>query len=123
MQVDVASQPALGARIRKQTLIIKEYQMIGWMAKSLAGHDKDRIYIIIEETKEYVWLCDGELRKLENPKRKKGKHVQLIKKDLDECLVEALQNRNEDDKQKKLNPVQINEAIKRTIKLYKQSLE
>ena len=97
--------------------------MIGWMAKSLAGHDKDRIYIIIEETKEYVWLCDGALRKLENPKRKKGKHVQLIKKDLDECLVEALQNGNEDDKQKKLNPVQINEAIKRTIKLYKQSLE
>ena len=97
--------------------------MIGWMAKSLAGHDKDKIYIIIEETKECVWLCDGELKKLENPKRKKCKHIQVIKKDLDKCLVEALQNRNADDSQKKMNPVQINEVIKRTIKLYKQSLK
>lgn len=97
--------------------------MVGWMAKSLAGHDKDKIYIIIEETKEYVWLCDGDLRKLENPKRKKNKHVQLIKKNLDECLAEALENKDTDDGQKKMNPVQINEMIKRTIKLYIQSLE
>ena len=92
------------------------------MAKSLAGHDKDKVYIIIEETKEYVLLSDGDLKKLENPKRKKSKHVQLIKKSMDEGLAEALQHWNTDDGQKKMNPVQINEMIKRAIKLYKQSL-
>lgn len=97
--------------------------MIGWMAKSLAGHDKDKIYIIIKETKECVWLCDGNLKKLENPKCKKSKHVQLIKKSMDEGLVEVLQNENTDDSHKKMNPVQINEMIKRAIKLYKQSLK
>ena len=36
--------------------------MIGWMACSKAGHDKDKIYIIIEETDKYVWLADGDIR-------------------------------------------------------------
>lgn len=96
--------------------------MIGWMASSLAGHDKNKIYIIIEETDEYVWLCDGDLRKLENPKRKRIKHVQFIKKNMDESLVSVLQKRTADSNILDMNPVSINETIKRTIKLYKQSL-
>jgi len=96
--------------------------MIGWMASSQAGHDKNKIYIIIEETNEYVWLCDGDLRKLENPKRKRIKHVQFIKKYMDENLVSVLQKRTADSNELEMNPVCINEAIKRTIKLYKKSL-
>ena len=53
--------------------------MIGWMAGSLAGHDKNKIYIIIEETQDYVLLCDGDIRLLDNPKRKKKKHIQDVK--------------------------------------------
>ena len=82
--------------------------MIGWMACSLAGHDKDKIYIIIEETYKYVWLADGDIRKADNPKRKSRKHIQVIKKVADEQLF--------------ANPACINETIKRAIKLYKQSL-
>ena len=54
--------------------------MIGWMACSKAGHDKDKIYIIIEETDKYVWLVDGDIRKADNPKRKSRKHIQVIKR-------------------------------------------
>jgi len=82
--------------------------MIGWMACSKAGHDKDKIYIIIEETDDYVWLADGDIRKADNPKKKSRKHIQVIKKTADEQLF--------------ANPAGINETIKRAIKLYKQSL-
>lgn len=53
--------------------------MIGFLASSKAGHDKDKIYVIIKEDKEYVWLADGRIKTVDNPKKKKKKHIQLIK--------------------------------------------
>ena len=53
--------------------------MIGFLASSKAGHDKDKIYVIIKEDKEYVWLADGKIKTVDNPKKKKKKHIQLIK--------------------------------------------
>lgn len=50
----------------------------GGLAKSLAGHDKDHYFIILADCGEYVSLVDGKFRKLENPKRKNKKHIQLI---------------------------------------------
>lgn len=50
----------------------------GMLAKSLAGHDRNRLYIIIRTDSEYVWLVDGSCRTLENPKKKKKKHIQVI---------------------------------------------
>ena len=95
--------------------------MIGWMAASLAGHDKNKIYIIIEETDECVWLADGKTRLTENPKCKKKKHIQIIKRYADEELAHILQQRL-DGKQSDWKPVRINETIKRAIKLYKQNI-
>ena len=96
--------------------------MIGWMACSLAGHDRNKIYIIIEETDEYVWLSDGDIRPVEKPKRKRKKHIQVIKKNMDEVLIEMLQNAKGAEANEAVKPVRINETIKRAIKLYKQSL-
>lgn len=50
----------------------------GMLAKSKAGHDKGKTYIIYEVDDTYVYLVDGTIRKIENPKRKKLRHVQLI---------------------------------------------
>lgn len=50
----------------------------GMLARSLAGHDQNRLYIIIRTEDEYVWLADGRLRTVEKPKKKKIKHVQVI---------------------------------------------
>ena len=45
----------------------------GWMARSLAGNDKGRIYVIKEDGPRYVFLLDGNGRTL----RKNKKHVQI----------------------------------------------
>ncbi|MCI9594878.1 MAG: hypothetical protein HFG51_12240 [Lachnospiraceae bacterium] len=49
----------------------------GQFARSLAGRDKGRLYIILKAEGEYVSLTDGKYRPAEKPKRKKKKHVQL----------------------------------------------
>ena len=53
--------------------------MTGFLASSKAGHDKDKIYVIIKEDTEYVWLADGKLKTVSNPKKKRKKHIQIIK--------------------------------------------
>ena len=53
--------------------------MTGFLASSKAGHDKDKIYVIIREDAEYVWLADGKIKTIANPKKKRKKHIQLIK--------------------------------------------
>ncbi len=81
--------------------------MIGKFATSKAGHDKKKLYVIIEEDKEYVYLVDGEYKTLDKPKKKSKKHIQII-------------NRSDETIQNKLVTRQImyNEDIKRAIKLY-----
>ncbi|MEE1032892.1 MAG: KOW domain-containing RNA-binding protein [Ruminococcus sp.] len=50
---------------------------IGMMAKSLAGHDKGKIYMVHSVDEKFVYLVDGSIRTMEHPKRKKMKHVQI----------------------------------------------
>ena len=50
---------------------------IGMMAKSLAGHDKGKIYLVSAVDEQYVYLVDGKYRTMEKPKRKQRKHVQI----------------------------------------------
>lgn len=52
----------------------------GMPARSLAGHDKNKLYIIIRTDEEYVWLVDGIRRTLENPKKKRKKHIQAVRR-------------------------------------------
>ncbi len=90
---------------------------IGMLAKSLSGHDKDKVYVIIGEEAEYVYLSDGRLRMTNNPKKKKKKHIQLITKVTagnTEChkVFEEIA-----DKVKCGMPL-TNEEIKRLCKLY-----
>jgi len=71
----------------------------GMLAKSLAGHDQNKIYVIIQEDEKYVFLCDGKNRTLNNLKKKKKKHVQLISaisKELAEKLANGSAIYNED---------------------------
>lgn len=52
----------------------------GMLAKSLAGHDKDKIYVIVNFDDTYVYLADGRIRTLDKLKKKKKIHVQIIMK-------------------------------------------
>ena len=48
------------------------------MAKSLVGHDKDKYYLVIEESDKTVTLVNGTTKKLSAPKVKNKRHVQAI---------------------------------------------
>lgn len=87
--------------------------MVGMMARSKAGHDKMKIYIITKECGEYIYLSDGFLKPVAKPKKKSKKHVQIIKEPVNEELTERLL----------ANETVRDEEIKRTIKLYEQSIE
>ena len=50
------------------------------LAKSLAGHDKGKLYYVISSDESFVCLVNGKTRTLGKPKKKKIKHVQLIKR-------------------------------------------
>ena len=51
----------------------------GMLAKSLVGHDKDKVYVIVGLDEQFTYLADGERKTLQSPKKKKKKHVQLIR--------------------------------------------
>ncbi len=49
---------------------------IGKVVYSKAGRDKDRLFVIVAKlNEEYVYISDGSLRLIENPKKKKIKHL------------------------------------------------
>ena len=80
--------------------------MLGMFAVSKAGHDKGRMYLVIRDKGDAVYLADGKIRTLENPKRKKKKHLQVIKRDIDQVLMQKLIN------EQKLYNEEIKHAIK-----------
>ena len=46
--------------------------------ESLAGRDKGKLFYVVDVEENYVIIADGKGRKLENPKRKKLKHVRRV---------------------------------------------
>ncbi|MBR5597416.1 MAG: hypothetical protein IKW30_08430 [Lachnospiraceae bacterium] len=64
--------------------------MTGFLASSKAGHDKDKIYVIIKDDKEYVWLADGKYKTVEKPKKKRKKHIQIVRYFYNEKIKDAL---------------------------------
>ena len=49
---------------------------VGQVVRSIAGRDNGTAYVIIRTSENYVFVADGATRKLENPKKKKFKHIQ-----------------------------------------------
>lgn len=80
--------------------------MTGFLAYSLAGHDKGEIYLIIDETKDYVYVADGSARLIDSPKKKNKKHIQIIKNFARKTDVSSVTN----------------EEIKHLIKLYNKGM-
>ena len=66
--------------------------MIGQFAISKAGHDKDALYVVVGQEKDFVYLCDGRLKTPDKPKKKRLKHVQPINRTVDEVLLKKLQS-------------------------------
>lgn len=86
--------------------------MKGSLVYSKTGHDKNKMYIVINENQNYVLLSDGVQRKWTNPKKKNAKHVQVISKEYDKELQQRII----------LDDSVRDEEIKRAIKIYKASI-
>lgn len=52
-----------------------EYR-IGQVVRSIAGRDNGKAFIVVRTEGDYVYIADGETRRLEAPKKKKLKHIQ-----------------------------------------------
>lgn len=63
----------------------------GMLASSKAGHDVNKVYVVVKEEGEYLWLADGRCRSVLKPKKKKKKHIQLIKYFSDDILNKDIQ--------------------------------
>lgn len=73
----------------------EDESLVGRVATSRAGRDKDRSFIIVSVIDgSHVAVADGKLRKLSKPKKKKLKHLVLEKDSADiirQRLVEGQQ--------------------------------
>ncbi|RRD95646.1 RNA-binding protein [Clostridiales bacterium COT073_COT-073] len=49
---------------------------IGQLIFSKAGRDKGNPFLVVEVAEGYVYLVDGKMRRLDQPKKKKIKHIQ-----------------------------------------------
>ena len=86
--------------------------MVARLVKSLAGHDKESLYFVMREDASHVYLVDGVLKLVENPKKKNKKHVQpIVKMKSDELEKKLMQHM----------PIR-NEEIKRFLKLYQNGI-
>ena len=45
------------------------------IVRALAGRDKKKLFFVIDLDERFALIADGKSRKLENPKRKKLKHL------------------------------------------------
>lgn len=84
----------------------------GMLAKSKAGHDAGRLYVIMKADSEYVYLADGTLRTLERLKKKRRRHIQIIFQ-----IPRSLKLLMEENQELR------DEHIKRAIKEYKNQQE
>ena len=67
--------------------------VVGQVVKSRAGRDKGNIFLVLEILDEnHVLIVDGDIRKLDNPKKKKLKHLTIYNTVLEE--LEYKQNNN-----------------------------
>ena len=52
---------------------------LGSIVKSIVGKEKDKFFLVIKIDENYAVIANGKRRPLENPKKKKIKHLEFIK--------------------------------------------
>lgn len=83
----------------------------GQIVKSKAGRDKGKFFVIIDKEDEYLYLVDGILRRIDNPKKKKIKHIQPTN-----IIIDIIKNKIENDE--KIT----NADIRKQLILYQETL-
>ena len=47
----------------------------GDIVRSKAGRDSGRYFVVVRTEENFAFVCDGDLRKIDRPKRKKFRHL------------------------------------------------
>ncbi len=72
--VGEASEPRRSAGVQRVS-----GTMIGRIAVSNAGRDRERYFVVVGEVDDlHVTVADGRLRRMDRPKKKKLKHLKLV---------------------------------------------
>lgn len=67
---------------------LEQNSLLGKVVNSKAGRDMHRNFIVVGIiNSEYVYISDGELRKIEKPKKKKVKHLKFTETVAEEIRV------------------------------------
>ena len=51
---------------------------VGHIVISLAGRDKNRLFYVLKTEENFVYLADGKLRRIENCKKKRRRHIRVV---------------------------------------------
>lgn len=70
---------------------MKQLYSKGQIVFSKSGRDKGRAFIVYDYNDDYVFIVDGDLRKIEKPKKKKKIHIQ-ISHNIDEEIKNKIEN-------------------------------
>ncbi len=62
----------------------------GQLVCSKAGHDKGRIYLVLRQEAERVFLTDGKHRPLDRAKPKNIRHLKIIEANIAKDLLEKI---------------------------------
>ncbi len=65
--------------------------MVGQFATSKAGHDKGRLYVVVAQKDDFLYLSDGKAKGPDSPKKKRRKHIQPINAWVEDSLLQRLQ--------------------------------
>ena len=86
---------------------------LGEIVSSTAGRDAGRYFIVVDIIDDkYVWIADGDLHKVEDPKKKNIKHINKTEKVVEELTIWLRKNKRVRD-----------EDLKRAVRDYEQNKE
>ncbi len=77
----------------------------GQIVKSLAGRESGKYFLVVDYNEDYLWLVDGETRRLEAPKKKKKKHVQITHEVIEDIAEKLIQ-------EEKISNAEIRKSLK-----------
>jgi large subunit ribosomal protein L14e len=89
---------------------------LGQLVIPRAGRDKGRVMIVVRIIdSDYVYIADGDLRKVEKPKKKKIKHLKVLNKISKDIALKLAKKRKLSNEEIKLTLEKlIDDNVKRT---------
>ena len=68
----------------------------GSLVQSKKGHDLGRVYLVVDTDSTFAWCVDGNIRPINNPKKKRIKHLADLYIKNDEVLTKLANNKLHD---------------------------